>query len=186
MLTALIVILSIVLLLWISFLWHKYWVLPVERKGQVLCVEVASVLRSPGELDSVPGEQIEELARRPETRGILYRLLDDFKRTDLFPERYASEEQIAESDLVVQLAHPRQLNVVPDETELVLTVEREKGDPPRRYKTFVFRFRVSPPHPAAGEGWMVGMAGPYWEDEAPRYAPPGLFHGNDLVLKRLL
>ena len=160
--------------------------MPIVRCRKPFFDEIASMLMSASSLDDVPKERIEELARRPETRSILYRFLYDQKHMDLFPDQYKGLEQIAESDLVQHLLLPMELNAVPDEMELLLTIEREEDDPPRKYRSFLFKFRTIPPHWAAKDGWMVGIAGPYWEDEEPRHAPPGVFWGKKLVLKKLL
>jgi hypothetical protein len=75
------------------------------------------------------------------------------------------QRELAQADLAGWLAFPTELEVEPDEIELLRTVEvpmlGEPGD------LFVFRFRTSPPHWAADKGWMVGVAGPFARSKQP-------------------
>ena len=107
---------------------------------------------------------VQRFAESAETRKVLYETLSSFERLELFPEEYANQEALAEADLVLWLCHPNELTSAPDEIELMATVPSpgSKPDGPARY--FVFRYRVNPPHWAAKDGWMAGIAGPYPEE----------------------
>lgn len=50
-----------------------------------------------------------------------------------------------------------------------------QGQPTEACRFFVFRFRTKPPHWAAKDGWLAGVAGPYWENEEPDLVPAGVF-----------
>lgn len=106
-------------------------------------------------------DQIHALAARVETRSVLYRALGAMRRADLFPAHFATPEALAESDLVVWLAHGNELGAKPDAIEHVKTIERTIGASGRRARYLVFRFRTDPPHWASKSGWMAGVAGPY-------------------------
>ena len=84
-------------------------------------------------------------------------------------------EMIAESDLVAWLLHPNELGGVPDGIELAEVIEREEGDPPEKYRFYVFKFRTLEPHWMARHGWVAGVAGPYWDGQDPDASPPGVF-----------
>jgi hypothetical protein len=103
-------------------------------------------------------------AAHPLTRARLYDILEERARTDLFPERYYNAPFFAEADLVYWLAHPNELGQAPDEIELMGTVRRTTGSKTGEF--YVFRFRTQPPHWAAPDGWLAGIAGPY-ETGAP-------------------
>ena len=105
-------------------------------------------------------DAVHALAADPATRGVLRRALREMKRGDLFPERHATPAALAESDLVVWLMHGNELGAAPDGIELVTGIDR-----PGTGRFFVFRFRTDPPHWAADQGWMAGVAGPYGEAE---------------------
>jgi hypothetical protein len=67
---------------------------------------------------------------------------------------------MAEADLVVWLNHPNELGSVPDEMELMASLPvPAAGSEGQRY--FLFRYRMRPPHWAAENGWLAGVAGPY-------------------------
>ena len=121
------------------------------------------------EMDSVVGPVLEGKAPHPvdverfaaaaRTRTTLFDFLLFHKRLNLFPAAYRTVEALAESQLVFWLDHPNELGSPPDEIELAEEVEieaRQSG----RARWLVFRFRVNPPHWAAGDGWVAGVVGP--------------------------
>jgi hypothetical protein len=103
---------------------------------------------------------LERFAEARETRKVLYDRLEHHGKLDLFPAAYRTPEAMAEADLVAWLHHPNELAAVPDEIELMATLPVPgAASPGARY--FLFRFRTKPPHWAASDGWMAGVAGPY-------------------------
>jgi hypothetical protein len=96
------------------------------------------------------------------TRKVLYDALEHHGRLHLFPEAYATAEALAEADLVLWLCHPNELAAVPDEIELMARVP-VPNEPSSNLSYLVFRFRTRPPHWAAKDGWLAGVAGPYPE-----------------------
>lgn len=103
-----------------------------------------------------------------ETRQVLHDALVAHDRVELFPREYLTWEAMAEANLVKWLHHPNELGSPPDEIEMMARVPAP-GMPGWEY--FVFRYRVHPPHWAAKDGWMAGVAGPY--DLAQPPAPHG-------------
>lgn len=121
-------------------------------------------------------DQIQELAASAETRSLLRTALLEMNRADLFPPQYATPEALAESDLVVWLLHRSELGAEPEAVELVATIERPDEPAIGHGRYFVFRFRMSPPHPKAESGWLAGVAGPYYRgDEAFDSKARGVF-----------
>ncbi len=118
---------------------------------------------------------LEAAARNPETRRLLYESLEAHERSDLFPRRYYTQEALAEGDLVLWLCHPNELGSAPDEIELVETVRRDSVSGSGQEDWYVFRFRMNPPHWAAGDGWMAGVSGPYEHGAEPSPTAPGTF-----------
>jgi hypothetical protein len=103
-----------------------------------------------------PPDDVHALAADATTRSTLRRVLRDMGRGELFPQRYAGPEALAESDLVVWLMHGNELGAAPDAIELATAIDRDGAG-----RFFVFRFRTEPPHWASSKGWMAGVAGPY-------------------------
>jgi len=170
--TAIIIIVTIVVMIIVFIIWRYYSVNAGYTKAMMpLYARVEPVVAAIQEGKDVAVSDIEALAKRSDTRAILYQGLAAVDRLHRFPAQYQSLEQIAESHLVIWLLHPNELNAVPDEIELVKTVERSEGDPPEPLLFFIFKYRTHPPHWAADKGWMAGIAGPYWENELP-VAPP--------------
>jgi hypothetical protein len=130
-------------------------------------------------LDAVNGDRepepdyIARFAADPLTRGRLYDILEETGRTDLFPERYYSAPAFAEADLAYWLAHPNELGQAPAEIELMGTVSRARASKVGDY--YVFRFRTRPPHWAASDGWLAGIAGPYAAGEPLDTSVSGTF-----------
>ena len=118
-------------------------------------------------------EKIEALAASADTRNILFSELRALQREDLFPQKYRSIEAIGESDLVIWLLHPNELGTKPDEIEAMKQIEREEGGD--KYRFVVYRFRTREPHWTAKDGWLAGIAGPYWEGKTPNGLPGGVF-----------
>ena len=172
---ALIAIISVLLLIYLFVRWRYY----ATEKGRwnidnALMSQVAPVISIIQSGEPTPTDQILALAKRPDTRSFLFRTLHEIKRPELFPKEYSELWQIAESHLVRWLLHPNELGAVPDEIVLVKEIESSEGDPPQKYRFFVFKFRTSPPQWAAKNGWMAGVAGPYWDGELPLVSPPGV------------
>ena len=107
------------------------------------------------------------------TRRILFEVLEQQGKLHLFPRQFLTWEGMAEADLAAWLTHPNELGSVPDEMELVGKVRAPSGAAETQY--FVFRFRAKPPHWAARDGWLAGVAGPYDVSQAPRPYGSGTF-----------
>jgi hypothetical protein len=103
---------------------------------------------------------LERFARDRVTRRVLYDALERHQKLALFPPKYLTPALMAEADLIVWLNHPNELGAVADEIELMSTLPvPASGFEHQRY--FLFRYRTSPPHWAAKDGWLAGVAGPY-------------------------
>jgi hypothetical protein len=112
-----------------------------------------------------PHESLFEIAKSAETRNWVYRGLAELDRLDLLPAEYTTQKAFAEAEMVDWLTYPTELARAPDEIELMAVVPEtcEEG----AGETYVFRFRTLPPHWAAKEGWMAGVAGPFLLSESP-------------------
>lgn len=133
---------------------------------------MVSAIESGGQYSAVA---LTTLAKRRDTRSVLFRALHEVRKAEVFPKEYGALWQIAESDLTAWLMHPNELGKVPDEMILAKEIDRSEGEPPQKYKFFIFKFRTLPPHWAADEGWTAGIAGPYWDGKLPLVSPPGVF-----------
>jgi hypothetical protein len=103
---------------------------------------------------------------------VLFEVLRDAEKSDLFPKAFRTWPAMAEADLVAWLCHPNELQAAPDEVELMATVPAP-GAPTTHY--FLFRYKTHAPHWAAKDGWMAGVAGPYDLSKAPEPYAPGTF-----------
>ena len=135
-------------------------VAPVEQKL------AAGVAPDPADL--------ERFARDRETRKVLYNALEHHDKLGLFPAKYLTAEAMAEADLVAWLCHPHELGAPPDEMELMATIP-SPGEEFANHRYFVFRYRTKPPHWAASEGWLAGVAGPFPVMGAPSSSARGTF-----------
>jgi hypothetical protein len=125
---------------------------------------IASLLRLGKDVDR---SDVEDVARQPEMRNWLYRALEEFDKTDLFPARFRTQQAFAEADMVNWLVYPTELARLPDEIELMKVVTIDTKLPGGVYDYYLFRFRTNPPHWAAKEGWMAGVSGPFLRGDEP-------------------
>jgi hypothetical protein len=121
----------------------------------------------------VTGEEVAALARKPQLRPMLYGLLKHYERLDLFPREYTTQEAQAAGQLAYWMMHPNELEDAPKEMELVESITRQVKGIEVRF--FVFRYRMAEGHWAAKDGWLLGVAGPYPEDEVPYSGLAGAF-----------
>jgi hypothetical protein len=122
--------------------------------------------RAPSDAD------LQRFARDRNTRQVLFNVLRDADKLNLFPKEHRTWPALAEADLVGWLGHPNELQQAPDEMELMATLPAP-GAPATHY--FLFRYRTNPPHWAAKDGWMAGVAGPYDTSRDPEPYAPGTF-----------
>ena len=124
------------------------------------------------------GGQITEADVLPFAEGLLTReatfnLLRERNRLDLFPESLTTIEAGAASNLANWLEFPTELDTCPDEMEHVgrftFVVDND------HFHYHVFKYRIGEPHWAAPNGWMLGGAGPYFDDSKPYDFPNGTF-----------
>lgn len=173
---AIIIVLCVILLLIVFVLWrHHATVKGGQELGMALMSEVGPLVSAIESGQQYSSDTLTSLAKRRDTRSVLFRTLHEVKKSGLFPKEYGALWQIAESDLTAWLMHPNELGAVPDEMILAKEIERSEGEPPQRYRFFIFKFRTLPPHWAADKGWTAGIAGPYWDGELPLTSPPGVF-----------
>ena len=171
-----IIIISVFLVICLFVCWRHYATLQGQRKLDSLIMSqispIVSMIQSGGPIET---DRILDIAKRPETRSTLFRALHEINRPELFPREYSELWQIAESDLVTWLMHPNELGVSPDEIVLAKEIDWIEGNPTQKYRFFIFKFRISPPHWTSDKGWMAGVAGPYWDGELPLVSPPCVF-----------
>jgi hypothetical protein len=117
-------------------------------------------------------QEIESLASNPAARSFVYQILKYFERLELFPEDYRKEIAQAEAKLVYWLMHPNELQDAPEEIELVETVNRNIEG--RECRFYVFRYRMRSGH-WAGDGWLLGLSGPFLDNEPPYSGIAGAF-----------
>ena len=159
----------------VVFLWWRYTSVErgaraVDRKILELVLPIGNRLKEGAD---VAAEEVEALAAKAHVRPMLYAMLKDLERLDLFPERYRSAESRAEGILAYWLMHPNELQDAPEEIELVETLCREvcgqEGD------FYVLRFKMGDGHWAAKDGWLLGLAGPFRGKDVPYSGRAGAF-----------
>lgn len=122
-------------------------------------------------------EEVAALARIPYARPLLHHMLTHYQRLDLFPEEFNSRDQQAQAELAYWLMHPNELRGVPAEMHLIKVVSRSLGD--QKGDFYVYRYRMPDGHWAAAEGWLLGLAGPYFEGDPPYAGHAGAFSRID-------
>ena len=103
---------------------------------------------------AIPEEIIEELAKDVSCAVVLYLSLKKANKLELLPEKYASDEYVAKSDMTRWLEYPAELGKTPLELELigVKTV--------KKYPFHIFRYRSDSealPEEKRGK-WLIGWS----------------------------
>jgi hypothetical protein len=163
----------LVLLLWINAIWGSV------RANVRIEAMVRPALDAVQADDPAANNLIQDLAQNPATRNKLFVGLKELGRESLFPPRFRSLEMIAESDLVAWLVHPNELKGIPSAIELVRDFSVTDGE--QEGRTFLFKFRIDPPHWAADDGWMAGVAGPYFPSDINDAEPAAAMSFSELT-----
>ena len=169
--TALMIVLGLVGFVILGYLFLVWRTLQAtSRRDKAVQSLVQPIVTRIANAEDVPETEIAAAARNPLTRNRLYDALESIGKVDLFPPEYATPVALAESDLTYWLAHAHELGQAPDEIELAEKFTRA-GPDGGSADYYVFKFRTLPPHWAASEEWLVGIAGPYGTGKAVTTAP---------------
>lgn len=120
-------------------------------------------------------KQVHPFAENLLTRELCYQLLEERGLTALFPEALVTIVKGAESNLANWLEFPTELGTAPDELEHLKRVSIDFDGHHNFVHYEVFRYRVREPHWAAKHGWILGVAGPYFDDSKPYDFPSATF-----------
>lgn len=135
-----------------------------KARDEGLRKQLAPVAEKLEKKASISAGEIQQLARSPQLRSMLYALLSRHGRLDLFPSEYLSKRAQAESALTYWMMHPNELRAPPARIELLDTLRRIVGG--KEGEFFVFRYQMPEGH-WAGPDWVLGLAGPFRPDEPP-------------------
>jgi hypothetical protein len=126
--------------------------------------------------EAITTEDVLPFAKNAITREATFKLLSNYKKTDLFPAHYYTIVKAAESNLSSWLKFPTELDAYPDEIE---HMQRVTIDPDGKRKKLVhyevFKYRVNAPHWASEDGWILGVVGPYYDNGKPYTHPHATF-----------
>jgi hypothetical protein len=109
------------------------------------------------------------------TRETTFKLLNDYNKTDLFPQEYFTIIKGAESNLANWLLYPTELDACPDDMEHIKRVTFDFDGQNNFVHYEVFKYRVNEPHWAAKSGWILGVVGPFFDDSKPYHFPGATF-----------
>ena len=171
--TIVIVVLSIILLAGAILLGGYYY---LRRKLQRLITlkyaVVGPLIKKLAARESVSRTEILFMVQDPSLRHAVYRVLEAYNRSDLFPLEFFTIEKGAESFLVTWLEFPTELGRAPHEIELYTTVDLNEREDQTYY---VFKYRMTGDHWAVENDWMLGVAGPYGNESQPYDTPRRIF-----------
>lgn len=157
----------------LSGLWLLYNYYYVRRKSYKLADRKYDILKPVMQKIAlnkpVKGTEIIALVQDVSLRYLVYLMLREHNREDLFPSEYYTCEKGAESFLANWLEFPTELGAVPDEIELEKSISIDE------LTYYVFKYRTKTPHWAAGNNWMLGVSGPYAAETLPYDIPRRVF-----------
>jgi hypothetical protein len=160
-------ILAVIVVVLAGFAYWR-WIAAKQRtneRDEVLLARLESVGKRLDAGESVSHAEIEELAAKPENRYVLYPALRQMGRDQLLPLKYDTTIAQGEAALAFWLMHPDQLKAAPEKIELVETVMSEVAGSHAEFH--VYRYRMPAGHPAADQGWILGVTGPMDPDAVP-------------------
>lgn len=150
-----------------AFIWWRYT--SVERGARQRDKKILAVL-SPirqklSKKEPLLSEEITNLCRQPQNRPMLYQLLKHYECLNLFPSEALSIQAQGAGLLSYWMMHPNELQDAPNEIELIEEIERDlQGE---RAKFLVYRYRMATGHWAEKYGWVLGLAGPFLNNDVP-------------------
>jgi hypothetical protein len=121
---------------------------------------------------AVTTSEVDALADTLENRPLLYAVLDQYKRLDLFPTRCLGVPEQAKAKLAYWMMHPNELRAAPAEMTVVESIDRTFHG--KRAQFIVLRYRMPDGH-WAGTDWILGLAGPFFDGEAPYVSSAAAF-----------
>jgi hypothetical protein len=116
--------------------------------------------------DEIKPELIERIAADSECRQWLFNNLISLKKLDLFPEKYKTQEALAESDMVNWLIYPTELARKPDSIQLMKIIEVDSKSKDGIVEFYLFRFK-SNHEPWLNDGWLTGVSGYFRKKDKP-------------------
>jgi len=121
--------------------------------------------------EEIPAADLLRIAKDPSLRCGLFKMLDAYNKSELFPTAYLTIEKGAEGHMVNWLEFPTELGNAPDEIEMIkkVTLEEEAID------YYTFKYRLQSPHSIKQLDWVIGVAGPYQKDAKPYDLPVRVF-----------
>ena len=170
----LIIIGGIVLLI-ILFLIYRYYAFKKERTQthKKRFERVQPIYEKLENGEEVKKEDVFEYAKDNKTREMIYQILHEHNKIELFPREYLTIESGAECNLVNWLEFPTELDKAPDDIKHLEKVKIEFDGNDVFYH--VFKYMTVDPHWAAKDGWMLGVVGPYFVDSKPYDFPGATF-----------
>jgi hypothetical protein len=145
----------------------------IRQRDEGLLVRLDPVAKRIEAGQAVSPQEIEALATHPEIRLMLFSMLREMKRSELFPAKYSSSVAQGESALAYWMMHPNELQEAPEAVELMETVNRPINGQDADFH--VYRYKMPAGHWAAKDGWILGLAGPMKRGVEPYSEMPGAF-----------
>ncbi len=154
-------------LLVLALIWwrSRSYTLGAQKRAAEILPLIAPIIDKLDAGQTPTAEQVEQVANISFVRPSLYNILKHFECLDLFPKHLTAPEAQAEAKFVFWMMHPKELQAAPDKIELVEKITRKLNGEPCDF--YVFRYRMSTEHWAAKDGWLLGLAGPFIENDVP-------------------
>lgn len=169
-----IAIVAVVVLVIGFFIWGLISVARGMRKrDEKLLVRLDPIRKKIEAGQPVSAQEIEVLAACPEIRFMLFAMMRELNRPELFPASYSSSIAQGESSLAYWMMHPHELQDAPETIELVETVKKSVDGHDADFH--VYRYKMAAGHWAAKDGWILGLAGPMKNGIEPYSDRPGAF-----------
>ncbi len=132
----------------------------MQQRDARLLADLTFVQESLAQGEPVAPEAIADaFTHKPQHRPLLYSLLEQHGRLDLFPDSWCSTDEQARALLAYWLMHPNEFQDPPASIECVGEMTRKMDGQTVEFR--ILRFRMPAGHWSGDQVWHVGVAGPF-------------------------
>jgi hypothetical protein len=117
-------------------------------------------------------EELRELGAAPQVRPLMHSILEEHGCAQLLPPEFRETPEVARALLAHWMMHPNELQEAAVELEPERVLQRRIEGRPADFH--VLRFRMREGH-WAGQDWLLGVVGPFFEDDEAFKGPAGAF-----------
>ncbi len=135
-----------------------------RRCDEEILASLAPITEPLARGEAVEAVLVHQAAEAPQVRPLLYAALVQHDAAELFPQELLAPPELARALLAHWVMHPNELQEAPVELAPERIVQRRVDG--KNADFHVLRLRMREGH-WVGRGWILGVAGPFFEGDEP-------------------